>query len=278
MPRDNIAPRVDKCVRKRYSDNIKVFNIGDVNMKKYISLLLSLIFVISLGACNGLGQEDDGKALETADSYIDMQNNSGSIDLTEDTAKTLLGVYGSEKLGLEKDISEYNLKLSAAKYNEVDGCKVEAFLEKAETVEGTFMIVGSTCYVYDKTQMKYIPLSNIASKGNTSTTASDETSGTTALNIPDDPEITFQYHKENNYLMRQRFAQYDIAKLGLSKAVSEYVFIVNGNSGYALDGTKIYYVDVYEKNGDSIGVRLGFAENGEYAYNPDADIYTKLEK
>ncbi len=247
-------------------------------MKKYISLLLSLIFVISLGACDGLGQEDDGKALETADSYIDMQNNSGSIDLTEDVAKTLLGVYGSEKLGLQKDISEYTLKLSAAKYNDADGCKVEAFLEKSETAEGTFMIVGSTCYVYDKTQMKYIPLSNTPSKGNTSTTASAETSGTTALNIPDDPEITFQYHKENNYLMRQRFSKYDIAKLGLSKSVNEYVFIVNGNSGYAVDGIKIYYVDVHEKNGDSIGVRLGFSEDDEYTYDSEIDLYKKIEQ
>lgn len=247
-------------------------------MKKYISLLLSLVFILSLGACTGSSEEDDGKALETADSYIDMQNNSGSIDLTEDVAKTLLGVYGSEKLGLQKDISEYTLKLSAAKYNDADGCKVEAFLEKSETPEGTFMIVGSTCYVYDKTQMKYIPLSNTPSKDNTSTTAPVETSGTTALNIPDDPEITFQYHKENNYLMRQRFSQYDIAKLGLSKAVSEYVFIVNGNSGYTVDGTKIYYVDVHEKNGDSIGVRLAFSENGEYAYDSDAYMYKKLEK
>ena len=78
--------------------------------------------------------------------------------------------------------------------------------------------------------------------------------------------------------MRQRFSQYDIAKLGLSKAVSEYVFIVNGNSGYTVDGTKIYYVDVHEKNGDSIGVRLAFSENGEYAYDSDAYMYKKLEK
>lgn len=247
-------------------------------MKKYISLLLSLIFVLSLGACNGSGQEDDGKALETADSYIDMQNNSGSINLTEDVAKTLLGVYGSEKLGLQKDISEYTLKLSAAKYNDADGCKVEAFLEKSETPEGTFMIVGSTCYVYDKTQMKYIPLSNTPSKDSTSTTAPAETSGTTALNIPDDPEITFQYHKENNYLMRQRFAKYDVAKLGLSKPVNEYVFIVNGNSGYALDGVKVYYVDVYEKNGESVGVRLGFSEDAEYTHDSELSIFKKIEQ
>lgn len=247
-------------------------------MKKYISLLFSLVFILSLGACTGSNQEDDGKALETADSYIDVQNNSGSINLTEDVAKTLLGVYGSEKLGLQKDIREYTLKLSAAKYNDADGCKVEAFPEKSETPEGTFMIVGSTCYVYDKTQMKYVSLSVSDSKDTSSTAKPDETIGTTALNIPDDPEITFQYHKENNYLMRQRFSKYDIAKLGLSKAVNEYVFIVNGNSGYAVDGIKIYYVDVHEKNGDSIGVRLGFSEDAEYTYDSEIGIYKKIEQ
>lgn len=247
-------------------------------MKKYISLLLSLLCVLSLGACTGLGEEDDGKALETADTYIDMQNNSGSVSLTEDAVKTLLGVYEPETLGLKKTIDEYTLKLSAAKYNEADGCKVEAFYEDSETPEATFMIVGNKYYVYNKKQAKYVPISVSESKVSSSASSSDKTTETTAPEIPDDPEITFQYHKENNYIMRKRFAKYDIADLGLSKEVSEYVFIINGNSGFAIDGTKIYYVDVHEKNGDSVGVRLAFSEEGEYTYDPELVIYTKLEK
>ncbi len=247
-------------------------------MKKYISLILALIFVLSLGACAGLSQEDDGEALETADTYIDVQNNGGSIALTEDTAKILLGVYTPEQLGLEKTIEEYTLKLSAAKYNDADGCKVEAFDEDAKTAEATFMIVGNTCYVYDQKQAKYIPLST--SEQTNKTTASskgEETQGTTGPNIPDDPEITFQYHKENNYLMRQRFSKYDIETLGLTKAVDEYVFIVNGRSGYSLEGTLIYCVDVHEKNGDKVGVNLAFSDDAEFTYDEKYHIYMKIE-
>lgn len=247
-------------------------------MKKYISLILALIFVLSLGACAGLGEEDDGKALETADTYIDMQNNGGSISLNEDTVKTLLGVYTTEQLGLKKAIEEYTLKLSPAKYNDMDGCKVEAFDEDEKNAVATFMIVGNTCYVYNKSQDKYIPLS-VSSQSNkpTNSTTGEETQGTTALNIPDDPEITFQYHKENNYHMRQRFSKYSVETLGLSKAIEEYVFIVNGHSGYALDGTFIYYVDIYEKNGDQVGVTLGFSEDAEFIFDSEIGLYKKIE-
>jgi len=79
--------------------------------------------------------------------------------------------------------------------------------------------------------------------------------------------------------MQQRFSEYDYATLGLSKEVSNYVFVVNGKSGYALDGVKVYYVDVHEKNGDNTGVRLGFsAEGDDYIYNSEYKIYEKIEK
>lgn len=243
-------------------------------MKKYISLFLSLIFVLSLASCTGSGTEDDGKALETADSHINIENSGGSISLTEDAAKILLGAFDSEKLGLKNEISEYTLKLSATKYNNADGCKVEAFSEDSETAEGTFMIVGNSCYVYSKTQMKYVPLNASA----VVTETSNASSGTTSSTIPDDPEITFQYHKGNNALMRKRFGEYDIAKLGLSKGVNEYVFVVNGRGSKTADGTEIFYVDVYEKNGDSVDVKLAFSENGEFVFDSEKGNYNKLEK
>ena len=56
-------------------------------MKKYISLLLSLVFVLSLGACTGSSEEDDGKALETADSYIDMQTTAVLLTLRKTLQK-----------------------------------------------------------------------------------------------------------------------------------------------------------------------------------------------
>lgn len=245
-------------------------------MKKYIFLILSLVLVLSLGACKGTGEEDESQIMETANTYIDFQNDNVSIALTEDTAKTLLGVFTPEQLHLKKSIDEYELKLSKAKYNGEDGCKVEAFAD-GELPEGTFMIVGKDAYVYNQKKKKYVLLSADNSKTSTKTTT-EKTDDTTKEEIPDDPEITFQYHKGNNQLMRKRFAKYDIAQLGLSKEVSEYVFIVNGNSGFALDGQKIYYVDVYEKNGEETGVRLGFSEDAEYVHNPELVIYEKLEK
>lgn len=246
-------------------------------MKRYAFLLLSLLLVLTLGACKGTVEESESQIMETANTYIDVENNNASITLTEDTVKTLLGVYTPEQLKLEKGIEEYELRLSNAKYNGEDGCKVEAF-SNTETPAGTFMIVGNNTYVYNKQQQKYVLLSIKENKTTTTEDTTRDSSSTTKEEIPDDPEITFQYHKENNHLMRKRFEKYDIAQLGLSKAVSEYVFIVNGNSGFALDGKKVYYIDVYEKNGDETGVRLGFSEDAEYVHNPELVIYEKLEK
>lgn len=243
-------------------------------MKKYLSLLLALISVVALASCTGSGTEEDGgKALETADSHINIENNGGSITLSEDAVKILLGAYSPEKLGLKNEITEYTLKLSSAKYNGAEGCKVEAFYEKSETAEGTFMIVGNSCYVYSKTQMKYVPLST-ASKSDISSSAV----ATTGAAVSGDPEITFQYHKGNNELMRKRFAEYDIAKLGLTKSVNEYVFVVNGRGAEASDGAKVYCVDVLEKNGDGTGVKLAFSEDGEYVFSNKKAAYEKLNK
>lgn len=241
-------------------------------MKKYFALVLTLVMLLSLGACGEKEYVDDPHALETADTFYSVEDNAVSLNLTEDSVKVMLGVFTPEQLRLKATIDEYDLTLSATEFEGKTACKAEAFAEGNEKAEGTFMIVGSQCLVYDAKTKKYVPIISV------NTTTDKEKSTSPADTIPDDPDITFQYHKENNYLMQQKFSAYDNKTLGLSKAVTEYVFIINGNSGIADDGERVYYVDVYEKNGESIGVRLGFNESGEYAYNAEGTKYTRLEK
>lgn len=246
-------------------------------MKKYFALLLVVSILFCFASCNGKEYEDDGKALETADTYIAVENNNGSIDLNEDTAKTLLGVYTPQQLGLKNTIENYRLVLSATKFEGKDGCKIEAFAEKSETPEGVFMIIGNTHYVFNKAQNKYVPINATANQKPVTDATGEEAEGTTALNIPDDPEISFQYHKENNYLMRERFSKYGYKALGLTKELAEYVFIVTGTPATAADGEKVYIVTVHEKNGDETGVKLAFSENGEYIHNSEKQVFEKLE-
>lgn len=246
-------------------------------MKKYFAMLLVLSMILCFASCNGTEQEDDGKALETADTYIAVENNGGSVDLNEDTAKTLLGIYTPQQLGLKNTIDNYRLVLSATKLEGKNGCKIEAFAEKTEAPEGVFMIVGNAHYVFDKAQNKYVPIAGKTSDKPSVGTTADETEGTTALNIPDDPEISFQYHKENNHLMRERFSKYDYKVLGLEKPLNEYVFIVNGTPATATDGETVYMVTVHEKNGDETGVKLAFSENGEYKRNAEKQVFEKIE-
>lgn len=242
-------------------------------MKKYFALVLTLVMLLSLAACGGKEYADDPHALETADTYYGVENNAGSITLTPDSAKVMLGVYSPKQLGLEKTIDQYDLVLSATTYEGKDGCKIEAFADGEKTAEGTFLIIGTQCYVYDAKTEKYTPLSSTATK------PAGEKTTSPADTIPDDPDITFQYHKENNYLMQQRFSEYEYATLGLEKSIDQYVFVVNGNSGIAIDGATVYYVDVYEKNGEKTGVRLGFSADGNnYIYNVEYNIYQKIEK
>ncbi len=241
-------------------------------MKKYFALVLTLVMLMSLAACGERKYYDDPHALETADTYYGIENNGGSINLTPDSAKVMLGIFSAKQLGLKNTIDQYDLVLSATTYEGSAGCKVEAFAEGEKKAEGSFMIVGTQCYVYDAKTESY----KLLSTSGTKTTAKETTSP--ANTIPDDPDITFQYHKENNYLMQKKFSSYSYEILGLEKEISNYVFIVNGNSGYAIDNEYVYYVDVYEKNGDNTGVRLGFTETAEYIYNSEYKVYEKIEQ
>mgnify|MGYP003290978841 CR=1 FL=1 len=238
-------------------------------MKKIISVALALLLFVSLTGCDGSGQEDEGKVLETANTHIDVSNNSGSIDVNEDTAKLLLGIYSPKQLGLVNPIEDYNLTLSAIEYDGKSGCKVEAFAEDADAAEGVFMILGTTCYKYDSKKKDFVPIV-------TNKTTEAETKNNGEQIIPDDPEITFQYHKENNKIMRDKFSKYDIKDMGLDKPVTELVFIVTGHTGYSTDFEKVYIVEVHEKNGELKETKLAFSEKGEFVYLPRTQLYEKL--
>ena len=101
-------------------------------MKKIIAILLILSCIAVFAAC-GKNQEDDGKALETAETYVEITGNAGSLSMDENVARTLLEVYDKELLGLSKDIYEYELKLSATRFMEKDACLVEAYLEEVDS-------------------------------------------------------------------------------------------------------------------------------------------------
>lgn len=233
-------------------------------MKKIISVLMVLIMLVSLAAC---GKVNNGG--NTTETFVGVSSKGGSVDINADSAKLLLGSYTPSQLGLVDPIEYYELVLSAEEYNGATACKVEAFAEDAKAPEGVFLIDGNACYVYDSKKQDYVLLGD-----NKTSVTKSSASGTTA--IPVDPEISMQYHHGNNEKMRERFSKYDVADMGLSRAVEELVFIVTDFSVKSIDGETVYGVEVYEKNGTKLPAKLAFSENGEYIYNTEEGGYVKL--
>ena len=149
-------------------------------MKRYFALALALVMLLSLVACSDKELVDNPHALETADTYYGVDNNSGSITLTADSAKILLGVYTPEQLGLKNTIDQYDLVLSAAEYEGKNGCRIEAFAESADTAEGVFMVVGTECFVYNTKTEKFVSLATV--NNNTTNSAEIPTESQTELN------------------------------------------------------------------------------------------------
>lgn len=236
-------------------------------MKKLIALLL-IISCISIFASCGKEQEDDGKALETAETYIEVTGNAGSIDLDENVARTLLEVYDIESLGLSKDLYEYELKLSPTRFLDADACLVEAFTEGDEKAEGTFVILGQQCFVYDKKTKEYLLLTVDGPVKYETTTESSEQSSTT--------KPAFEYDEENNKNLQEKFSSYSKKKLGIEKDVSEYVFVVTGTTTTAENGETVYVIRLYEKTGESTNNTVAFNADGNYAYDKEINKYVKL--
>ena len=238
-------------------------------MKKIIAILLILSCIVVFAAC-GKNEEDDGKALETAETYVEITGNAGSLTLDENVARTLLEVYDKEILGLSKDIYDYELKLSATRFMEKDACLVEAFLEGAEKPEGTFVILGQQCYVYNSKKQKYLLLTTdgqVVESGSPDTTQVSEPSST---------EKAFEYDEENNKKLHERFDSYTKEQLGLKKEITEYILVVPGTTTTAEDGKTVFVVRLYEKDGKVINDTVSFNDDGSYMFDYEANKYKKI--
>ena len=238
-------------------------------MKKIIAILLIMSCVAVLASC-GNNQEDDGKALETAETYIEITGNAGSLSLDENVARSLLEVYDRDFLGLSEDIYEYELKLSATRFMEQDACLVEAFLDGAEKPEGTFVILGQQCFVYNSKQQKYMLLTTdgvqLVEEATTGNADSSEASTTEAVD----------YEKDNNEKLHARFDSYTKEQLGLEKEISEYKLVVPGTTTTAQDGELVFVVRLYEQNGNITNNTVAFNENAVYMFDYEVNRYVKL--
>ncbi len=236
-------------------------------MKKIIAILLILSCMAIFAAC-GKNEEDDGKALETAETYVEITGDAGSISLDESVAVSLLEIYDKESLGLTKDIYEYELKLSPTRFMEEDACLVEAFDEGSETPEGTFIILGQQSFVYNQKRQEYLLLTVDGPVEYAHPSESKENSSTTAP--------SFEYDEGNNKKLQEKFSSYNKKQLHIDKAVSEYVLVVAGITTTAENGETVYIIRVYEKTGEMTNYTLAFNENGNYAFDVEENKYVKL--
>lgn len=236
-------------------------------MKKIIAILLILSCIAVFSAC-GKNEEDDGKALETAETYVEITGNAGSISLDENVAVSLLEVYDKESLGLSKEINEYKLQLSPTRFMEEDACLVEAFDEESETPEGTFIILGQQCFVYSQKRQEYLLLTVDGPVQFTPHNENQEEASTT--------KPAFEYDEENNQNLQKKFSSYSKKQLRIDKEVSEYILVVPGITTTAENGETVYIIRLYEKTGEMTNNTLAFNENGSYAYNSEKNQYEKL--
>ncbi len=240
-------------------------------MKKIIAILLIFSFVVAFAACGkNKYEEDDGKALETAETYIAVSGNSGSMALDEGLVRSMLEIFPRENLGLSKEISEYTLKLSVTRFMDKDACLVEAFYEKEESPEGTFVISGQDCFVYNPKTQKYMLLTaDGVVEVNPVTTEKAEDNQTTN-------KQTFAYDAENNQKLQERFSSCSKENLGLEKDLTEYVLVAPGTTTTAQNGETVYVIRLYEKNGDVTNYTLAFNESNIYVFDYSANKYVEI--
>ncbi len=264
-------------------------------MKKIISLCLVAVVLVAFCSC-GRGEEDDGKALLTADSTINVTSNAGVITLNEDVVAIMLGVFSPEHLGLSDVIESYDLKLGATKVFGNDACLVEAYAEGSDSPEGIFAISGQDCYVFknnkymlltvdgpvDVTDNQVVTPSPDESAGaennsNASTSQAETnqvstTEGQTYAQL----QSGMQYNAENDKKLKEKFSSYSKEALGIEKDLSEYVLVATGNSTTALEGEKVYIVYLYEQDGTKTTFKLAITDDGAYKFNETNGKFEKL--
>lgn len=270
-------------------------------MKKFISLCLVSIILIAFCSC-GRGEEDDGKALLTADSTINVTSNAGVISLNEDVAAMMLGIFSPEHLGLSDVIESYNLKLGATKVFGMDACLVEAYAEGSDSPEGIFAILGQNCYVFKNNKYMLLTVDgpvevettqNVTTLPNESAgddvtgysspeDAGNENNGQVATTLPIQPQTNptlqsgLRYDENNDNSLKKLFSSYQKETLGLEKDLNEYVLIAKGNVAIDSNGAKLYVVCVYEKDGTELDVKLGMNDENVYKFNETNNRFEKL--
>ncbi len=240
-------------------------------MKKLIALILILSCISVFASC-GKNEEfiDEEKVFETAETYVELSGDSGSLSLNENIAKNMLEIYPKENLGLSKEIYDYKLELSATRFMDNDACLVEAFNEGEEKPEGTFVILGQDCFVYNPKTQKYLLLTadGVAEVKPVTTTQAEDGQTTT--------EQAFEYDVDNNQQLQEKFSSYSKEKLGIEKALSEYVLVATGTTTTAENGETVYVVRLYSKNGEATNYTLAFNENNNFIFDYDLNKYVEL--
>ena len=236
-------------------------------MKKIMGIVLLLSCIAIFAAC-GKGDVDDGKALETAESYVQVTGNVGTISVNETVARTLLEVFPKESLGLKEELYEYDLKLSATRFSDSDACLVEAFAKDGDTAEGTFIILGQQCFVHDNDTQKYLLLTVDGAVEYEPSTADSDTVSTTSPG--------FVFDEANNKKLQEKFSSYSKNKLGLEKEASEYILVTTGTTTTAENGETVYIIRLYEKDGTATNQTLAFNGNGNYIFDYEINKYVKL--
>ncbi len=265
-------------------------------MKKFISLCLVSLILVAFCSC-GRGEEDDGKALLTADSTINVTSNAGVITLNEDVAAIMLGVFSPEHLGLSDVIESYTLKLGATKVFGNDACLVEAYAEGSDSPEGIFAILGQDCYVFKNNQYMLLTAGgpvevttnpSVTSSANESagdetesldaTEATAEAVSQSATQPQTNPQLPsgMQYNEANDKNLKETFSSYSKETLGIEKELEEYVLVAAGGTAIAVDGEKVYTVQIYEKDGTKTEYKLAISDNGPYKYNTETQKFEKL--
>lgn len=234
----------------------KSFNIA-------IAVVLALSVIFAFCACSG-GSTDDG-TLETADSTINVADDAGTVSLTEETVRSLLGAFDRKVLGLEKEFEKYTLRLSQGTALGHDACIVEAMDGDAADPAAQYAIIGYNCFILDKESGEYLIMTK-------------DGSFPVSVNEPEPETVEgsdFTYDAENHKALLAKFKKYTPAQLGTEKEITEYILVTEGNMSTASDGETVYTVFVYEKDGMRTDTMLAFNEKGVYAFG-ESGVFEKL--
>lgn len=232
-------------------------------MKRFVSIILAVCCVLCLVSCSDKNDKDN--ALETANTVYDVTGEGSKVSVDENTAKTLLGAFTPEILGIVNPIDEYTLKLGVTRLMGEDACMVEAYNDGSEAPEGVFAIMGTDCYVYDSKLERYLLLTTKGRVEVEETVAESQTE-----------TLVFAYDKDNNNALQKRFSPYEAKELGLNNKLSEYVLVMEGTTAIATDGETVYVVSVYDKNGKKTDARLAFNEQNDYVFNKKTDKFEEI--